>query len=70
MFNWAIYKIAHETFSLDDIRKAELKMTIDGIDDFQLIGSSYMSEISRDPEDLVKQTSSRHHQYPDVLCFF
>ena len=63
-------RLFDETFSLDDVRKAELKMTIDGIDDFQLIGSSYMSEISRDPEDLVKQTSSRHHQYPDGFMLF
>ena len=63
-------RLFDETFSIDDVRKAELKMTIDGIDDFQLIGSSYMSEISRDPEDLVKQTSSRHHQYPDGFMLF
>ena len=30
-----------------------------------LEGFSSMSQISRDPEDLVKQTCARHHQYPD-----
>ena len=29
-----------------------------------------MKEISRDPEDLVKQTIGRHHQYPDGLMLF
>ena len=29
-----------------------------------------MKQISRDPEDLVKQTIGRHHQYPDGLVLF
>ena len=29
-----------------------------------------MKEISRDPEDLVRQTIGRHHQYPDGLVLF
>jgi fumarylacetoacetate (FAA) hydrolase family protein len=29
-----------------------------------------MKEISRDPEDLVRQTLGRHHQYPDGFVLF
>ena len=29
-----------------------------------------MSEISRDPVDLVSQTIGRHHQYPDGFMLF
>ena len=29
-----------------------------------------MSQISRSPEDLVKQTLGKHHQYPDGFVLF
>jgi fumarylacetoacetate (FAA) hydrolase family protein len=29
-----------------------------------------MSEISRSPRDLVRQTCGRHHQYPDGLMLY
>lgn len=52
-------------FSLDDIRKAEVTLRVEGEEGFVLEGESRMSEISRDPEDLVYQTYGAHHQYPD-----
>jgi len=58
------------TFSLADIRTAELALTVRGADGFVLEGHSSMKEISRDPEDLVAQTIGRHHQYPDGLMLF
>lgn len=33
-------------------------------------GKSSMSQISRDPTDLVKQTVGAHHQYPDGFMLF
>lgn len=57
-------------FSLDDVRKAELSLRVEGTDGFVLEGHSSMSQISRDPEDLVAQTIGRHHQYPDGLMLF
>jgi len=57
-------------YTLDDVRMAELDMTVTGEDGFVLKGKSSMKEISRDPEDLVKQTLGRHHQYPDGLMLF
>jgi len=58
------------SFTLEDVRKAEVALTVKGEDGFVLEGHSSMSEISRDPADLVKQTIGRHHQYPDGLMLF
>lgn len=58
------------TFTLDDVRKAELSLLVEGQDGFVLEGRSSMSQISRDPQDLVAQTIGRHHQYPDGLMLF
>jgi fumarylacetoacetate (FAA) hydrolase family protein len=58
------------SFSLDDVRQAELTLTVEGPDGFTLVGRSSMREISRDPADLVAQTIGRHHQYPDGLMLF
>ena len=57
-------------FSLDDVRAAELRLTVTGEDGFEMTGHSSMKEISRDPEDLVRQTLGRHHQYPDGLMLY
>ena len=57
-------------FTLDDVRQAELDMTVTGEDGYVLKGHSSMKEISRDPADLVAQTLGRHHQYPDGLMLF
>jgi len=58
------------TYSIDDVRNADLSLTISGPDGFLLKGSSTMREISRDPLDLVSQTIGRHHQYPDGFMLF
>ncbi|MCE7030020.1 fumarylacetoacetate hydrolase family protein [Jiella avicenniae] len=63
-------RLFDDGFSLDDVRRAELTLTIDGPEGFRLEGHSSMSQISRDPEDLVAQTVGRHHQYPDGLMLF
>jgi fumarylacetoacetate (FAA) hydrolase family protein len=57
-------------YSLDDVRKAELDLKVTGEDGFVLHGKSSMSQISRDPTDLVKQTIGAHHQYPDGFMLF
>ena len=58
------------SYTLDDVRRAELSLLVEGEDGFVLRGRSSMSQISRDPEDLVAQTVGRHHQYPDGLVLF
>jgi fumarylacetoacetate (FAA) hydrolase family protein len=57
-------------FGLDAVRAAELALTVEGQDGYTLAGRSSMKEISRDPEDLVRQTIGPHHQYPDGLMLF
>ena len=63
-------RLFDETYSLDDVRKAELDLKVEGKDGYVLNGHSSMAEISRDPEDLVRQTVGRHHQYPDGFMLF
>ncbi|CAL8478814.1 fumarylacetoacetate hydrolase family protein [Caballeronia sp. S22] len=58
-------------FTLDSVRASSLSLRIEGADDgFVLDGVSHMSEISRDPADLVTQTHGAHHQYPDGFMLF
>ena len=63
-------RIFDDTFTLDDVRQAELTLRVEGVDGFVLNGQSSMAEISRDPSELVAQTIGRHHQYPDGLMLF
>lgn len=63
-------RLFDETYGLDDVRRARLELLIEGEDGYVLRGHSSMSEISRDPLDLVAQTIGRHHQYPDGFMLF
>jgi fumarylacetoacetate (FAA) hydrolase family protein len=63
-------RLFDDGYTLDDVRRAELSLLVEGEDGFVLRGRSSMSKISRDPEDLVAQTIGRHHQYPDGLMLF
>ena len=65
-----LLRLFDETYDLDDVRTAELTLTVEGDDGFLLRGHSSMKEISRDPLDLVAQTIGPHHQYPDGLVLF
>ena len=63
-------RLFDETYAIDDVRKADLDLLIEGEDGFVLKGRSTMREISRDPLDLVSQTIGKHHQYPDGFMLF
>ena len=63
-------RLFDETYSMDDVRSAELDLRVEGEDGFVLEGRSLMSEISRDPLDLIAQVIGRHHQYPDGFVLF
>jgi fumarylacetoacetate (FAA) hydrolase family protein len=63
-------RLLDATYTMDMVRNAKLDLRIEGTDGFVLKGASSMSEISRDPLDLVAQTIGRHHQYPDGLMLF
>ena len=58
------------TFSLDDLRASELKLTVEGEDGFRLEGSSTLTKISRDLADLAGQMLNRNHQYPDGAVLY
>lgn len=62
-------RLFDDRFTMDDVRTAVVELEIDGKDGFRLQGQSRMSEISRDPEDLVRQAMSEHH-YPDGFVLF
>ena len=57
-------------FTLQSVRRIEVQLTVEGEDGFSLEGRSSMSEIARDPVDLVAQLLGPHHQYPDGAALF
>ncbi|MBN9075947.1 MAG: fumarylacetoacetate hydrolase [Rhizobiales bacterium 65-79] len=63
-------RLFDDGFGMDDVRRAELQLVVEGEDGFVLNGQSSMKEISRDPLDLVRQTVGRHHQYPDGFMLY
>ena len=62
-------RLFDETFTLDDVRHADVHLEIEGPDEFTLSAVSSMSLISRDPLTLVDQALSEH-QYPDGFALF
>ena len=64
-----LVRLFDDGFTIDDVRRAEVQLRIEGEDGYVLEGTSSMSQISRDPLDLVRQTLSEH-QYPDGFALF
>ena len=58
------------TFDLDTVRRMDVHLTVDGPDGFRLTGKSSMSEIARDPADLVSELIGDIHQYPDGAVLY
>ncbi|WP_114521736.1 fumarylacetoacetate hydrolase family protein [Altererythrobacter sp. ZODW24] len=56
-------------YTLDDVRSANVDLTINGPEGYLLEGTNDMGQISRDPLDLVAQNLSEHH-YPDGFALF
>jgi fumarylacetoacetate (FAA) hydrolase family protein len=63
-------RLFDQTFTLDDVRAAEVRLTVEGSEGFRLEGASQLSKISRDPTDLVAQMLGAHHQYPDGAVLY
>jgi fumarylacetoacetate (FAA) hydrolase family protein len=63
-------RLFDESFGIDDVRRCELAMRVDGGEGFVLEGASSMAKISRDPLDLVAQAIGADHQYPDGFLLF
>jgi fumarylacetoacetate (FAA) hydrolase family protein len=57
-------------FTMDTVRNMDVTLRISGPDGFELTDVSSMSEISRDPQDLVSQAINANHQYPDGFVLF
>ena len=65
-----LLRLFDASFSLNDIRQMEIALSVEGEDGFCLRGVSSMREISRDPEDLVRQLIGPNHGYPDGVALF
>ncbi len=64
-----LIRLFDDGFTLDDVRAADVELTIDGPEGYRLEGVSSMDQISRDPLELMRQTLSEHH-YPDGFVLF
>lgn len=62
-------RLFDDSFTIDDVRSAAIELEIDGPEGYRLEGRNDMSQISRDPLDLVAQCLSEHH-YPDGFVLF
>lgn len=64
-------RLLDESFTLDDVRGAEVRLEVIGEDDeFILDDVSYMREISRDVATLAEYTVGDAHQYPDGIVLY
>jgi len=63
-------RIFDDSYTMANMKSAHINLNVKGKDGYILNGSSSMSEISREPEDLVSQTCGAHHQYPDGFMLF
>ena len=58
-------RLFDQSYTMNDVRVADVVLTVQGPDGFVLEGESSISQISRDPEELIKATIGVNHQYPD-----
>ena len=52
------------------MRGLEVALSVTGDDGFEMTGTSSMSEIARDPADLVGELIGKTHQYPDGAVLY
>lgn len=64
-----LVRLFDDSFTIDDVRSATVTLQVEGEDGYRLEGTSNMTEISRDPLELVRQALSEH-QYPDGFVLF
>ncbi len=63
-------RLFDESYCLDDVRDETVELQVTGTDGFRMTGRSHMTQISRDPADLVRQASGAHHAYPDGFVLY
>ncbi|MFE7415688.1 fumarylacetoacetate hydrolase family protein [Rhodococcus sp. NPDC057529] len=63
-------RLFDEHFTLETVRKEEIRLRVDGPDGFVLEGTNNVERISRTFEDLIAATMGDHHQYPDGIALY
>jgi fumarylacetoacetate (FAA) hydrolase family protein len=63
-------RLLDEHFTVEDLRRTRVEVEVTGEDGFSVRGNYDLTQISRDPLDLVAQAVNRNHQYPDGLVLF
>ena len=63
-------RLFDDHFGMDDVRRCDVALAVRGPDGFTFTASSSMSQISRDPLELVAHAMGPHHQYPDGMMLF
>ena len=63
-------RLFDEHFGIDDVRQCDLSLKVQGPEGCVMQGRSSLSQISRDPLDLVGQAIGPCHQYPDGMMLF
>lgn len=63
-------RLFDDNFTIEDLKRAEISLLVEGVDGFKMTGASQMAAISRKPEELVSQLLNRNHQYPDGAVLF
>ncbi|MBM7489298.1 fumarylacetoacetate (FAA) hydrolase family protein [Micromonospora luteifusca] len=60
-----LIRLFDERFGLEQVRELEVGLEVHGVDGFRLEAVSEMTQMSREPEALVRQLIGPHHYYPD-----
>ncbi len=63
-------RLFDETYSLNDVRRCDIALHVEGPDGFVLDDVSSLSKIGRDLADLAAHTLNADHQYPDGFVLF
>lgn len=63
-------RLFDEHFGMDAVRRCDLAIQVTAANGFLMQGNSSMSQISRDPLELVRHAFGPHHQYPDGFMLF
>ena len=63
-------RLFDEHYTIDDVRRCDVALHVQGPEGFALEGKSSLSKISRDPLDIVTHAIGPNHAYPDGLMLF
>jgi fumarylacetoacetate (FAA) hydrolase family protein len=63
-------RLLDRNFTVDELRRTRIDIRVQGTDGFSVEGQYSLTQISRDPLDLVAQALNQNHQYPDGIVLF